>query len=78
MTLARQLRAQVRQCLDLAHKNLLLSMLDNDAKRQIAGFAGRCGTHALKALRYRAVDFERTKAGLVGALAGYGGRCVVG
>ena len=73
LTLARKLRAQVRQCLERAHKDILLSMLDNDTKRQIAGFASRCGTHALKALRYRSVDFERVKKTLVSALQQYEG-----
>ena len=56
-----------------AHRNILLSMLDKDEKRRIAGFASRCGAHALKALRYRSVDFERVKTGLVGCLERYEG-----
>ena len=73
LRLAQTLRGKVRECLDQAHKSVLLSMLDNDAKRRIAGFAGRCGAHALKALRYRSVDFERSRAGLLDSLAGYAG-----
>ena len=76
LSMAKVLRAQVRLCLDRAQKDLLLSMLDNDAKRQIAGFAGRCGTHALKALRYRSADFDRSKSGLLYVLEDYGGRFV--
>jgi hypothetical protein len=37
------------------------------------GVGRRYGSLALKALRYRSVDFERTKAGLLGALCNYSG-----
>lgn len=73
LRLAQTLRAKVRECLDRVGRSALLAELDNDAKRQIAGFAGRCGAHALKALRYRGVDFERTRAGLRDSLEAYAG-----
>ena len=36
------LRRQVRECMHKAERDVLLSTLDNDTKRNIAGFAGRC------------------------------------
>ena len=36
------LRQQVKECTNKADRHILLSTLDNDAKRNIAGFAGRC------------------------------------
>lgn len=73
LRLAQTLRGKVRECLDRVGRSALLAELDNDAKRQIAGFAGRCGAHALKALQYRGVDFERTRGGLLDSLEAYAG-----
>jgi hypothetical protein len=36
------LRHQVKLCTSMVERHILLSSLDNDAKRNIAGFAGRC------------------------------------
>jgi hypothetical protein len=36
------LRQQVRECIHRAEHSMLLSALDNNTKRNIAGFAGRC------------------------------------
>lgn len=65
------LRSKVSECIHKVEHNGFLSGLDNDAKRNIAGFAGRYGIYAVKAAKYHGVDADRTRAGFLDAIATY-------
>ena len=68
-----ELRAKLREWVDKAERGILMGKLDNDTKRNVAGFAGRYGVHAVKAHRYHGADSRLTCDGFVATLKAYQG-----
>ena len=68
---AAELRSKVAECIHRVERNTFLSQLDNDTKRNIAGFAGRYGIYTVKAARFHGVDAEMTRLGFLEAIETY-------
>ena len=73
LKLANELRAKLREWISRAERGELMASLDNDTKRNVAGFAGRYGIHAMKALRYHGADAKLTRDGFLATLWAYEG-----
>jgi hypothetical protein len=73
LKLANELRAKLREWISKAERGILMANLDNDTKRNVAGFAGRYGIHAMKAMRYHGANATLTREGFIATLKNYKG-----
>jgi len=73
LKLANELRAKLREWIGKVERGILMASLDNDTKRNVAGFAGRYGVHALKALKFHGANNPTTCGGFVETLKTYQG-----
>ena len=73
LKLANELRAKLREWISKAERGILMANLDNDTKRNVAGFAGRYGVHAMKAMRYHGANATLTREGFIATLKNYKG-----